>query len=51
MRGLDVTILAMVPPVLLALYLGYVPTSVITIQAVFSAGIFLVVVLSRAKRI
>ena len=50
MRGLDVTILAMVP-VLLALYLGYVPTSVIIIQAVFSAGIFLVVVLSRAKRI
>lgn len=49
MRGLDVTILAMVP-LLLALYLGYVPTSVVIIQAVVSAGIFLVVVLSRPKR-
>ena len=50
MRGLDVTILAMVP-LLLALYLGSVPMSIVIIQAVFSACIFLVVVLSRAKRI
>lgn len=50
MRGLDVTILAMVP-VLLALYLGYVPVSVIAVQAVFSAGIFLLVILTRPKRI
>ncbi|MFW0773509.1 DUF6297 family protein [Paenarthrobacter nitroguajacolicus] len=49
MRGMDVTILAMVP-LLLALYLGYVPMSVVSIQAALSAGIFLVVVLSRAKR-
>lgn len=50
MRGLDVTILAMVP-LLLALYLGYVPASVVIIQVVLSAGIFLAVVLTRPKRI
>ncbi|ABM09181.1 DUF6297 family protein [Paenarthrobacter aurescens] len=50
MRGLDVTVLAMVP-LLLALYLGYVPASLVIIQAVLSAGIFLVVVLTRPKRI
>lgn len=49
MRGLDVTILALVP-LLIALYLGYVPLSVVIVQAVFSAGIFLVVVLTRPKR-
>lgn len=49
MRGLDVTVLAMVP-MLLALYLGYVPTSVVAVQAAFSAGIFLLVVLTRPKR-
>ncbi|SEJ18725.1 hypothetical protein SAMN04487917_104167 [Arthrobacter sp. yr096] len=49
MRGLDVTILAMVP-LMVALYLGYVPWSVVAVQAVFSAGIFLVVVLTRPKR-
>ncbi|WP_024818805.1 DUF6297 family protein [Arthrobacter sp. 31Y] len=49
MRGLDVTILAMVP-LLVALYLGYVPMSVVAVQAAFSAGIFLLVVLMRPKR-
>ena len=49
LRGLDVTILATIP-LLVALYLGYVPWSVLLVQAVFSAGIFLVVVLSRPKR-
>lgn len=49
MRGLDVTILAMVP-LLVALYLGYVPLSVVAVQAAFSAGIFLLVVLARPKR-
>jgi hypothetical protein len=49
MRGLDVTILAMIP-LMVALYLGYVPWSVVAVQAVFSAGIFLVVVLTRPKR-
>ncbi|VXC52800.1 conserved membrane hypothetical protein [Arthrobacter sp. 9V] len=48
MRGLDVTILAMVP-LLAALYLGYVPMFVVAMQAVFSAGICLLVVLTRAK--
>lgn len=50
MRGLDVTILALVP-MLLTLYLGYVPMSVVVVQAVFSVGIFLLVVLSRPKRV
>ncbi|MBT2586928.1 DUF6297 family protein [Arthrobacter sp. ISL-95] len=50
MRGLDVTILAMVP-LLVALYLGYVPISVVAVQVVFSAGIFLLVVLTRPQRI
>ena len=49
LRGLDVTILATIP-LLVALYLGYVPSIVLMVQAVFSAGIFLVVVLSRPKR-
>ncbi|MCD4852375.1 DUF6297 family protein [Arthrobacter sp. AK01] len=49
MRGLDVTVLATIPLVV-ALYLGYVPLLVVMVQAVFSAGIFLVVVLTRAKR-
>ncbi|WP_231745578.1 DUF6297 family protein [Arthrobacter sp. EpRS71] len=49
MRGLDVTILAMVP-LLVAQYLGYVPMSVNAVQAAFSAGIFLLVVLTRPKR-
>ncbi len=49
MRGLDVTILAMVP-LLVALYLGFVPMSVVAVQAAFSAGIFLLVVLTRPKR-
>ncbi|MDR6988520.1 hypothetical protein J2Y66_003024 [Paenarthrobacter nitroguajacolicus] len=49
LRGLDVTVLATVP-LLAALYLGYVPWIVVTVQALFSAGIFLVVVLSRPNR-
>ncbi|MFE4195994.1 DUF6297 family protein [Paenarthrobacter sp. NPDC056912] len=49
MHGLDVTILAMIP-LLAALYLGYVPSLVVIVQAVFSAGIVLLVVLSRPKR-
>ncbi|WP_284976982.1 DUF6297 family protein [Arthrobacter sp. efr-133-TYG-104] len=49
MRGLDVTILAMIP-VVFSLYLGRVPLPVMAVQAVFSAGIFLVVVLSRPRR-
>jgi hypothetical protein len=50
MRGLDVTILAMVP-LLMALYLGYVPMSLMAVQAVFSAGIVLLVVMTSPKRI
>lgn len=49
LRGLDVTILATIP-LLVALYLGYVPWSVLMVQAAFSAGIFLVVVLTRPKQ-
>ncbi|WP_284978584.1 hypothetical protein [Arthrobacter sp. fls2-241-R2A-200] len=49
MRGLDVTILAMIP-VVFSLYLGRVLLPVMAVQAVFSAGIFLVVVLSRPRR-
>lgn len=49
LRGLDVTILAMIP-LLVALYLGYVPLSVVLVQAAISAGIVLVVVLTRPKR-
>ncbi|MDI2033686.1 DUF6297 family protein [Paenarthrobacter nitroguajacolicus] len=49
MRGLDVTILAMVP-LLVGLYLGYTPGIVGIVQALFSAGIVLVSVLSRPKR-
>ncbi|UKA49920.1 DUF6297 family protein [Arthrobacter sp. FW305-123] len=49
MRGLDVTVLAMVP-LLVALYLGYVPMTVGVVQAVFSVSIFLLVVFTRPKR-
>jgi hypothetical protein len=49
MRGLDVTILAMVP-LLVGLYLGYTPWAVGMVQALFSAGIVMVAVLSRPKR-
>lgn len=48
LRGLDVTILAMIP-LMVALYLGYVPSLVAGAQLVFSAGIVLVVALSRPK--
>jgi len=48
LRGLDVTILAMIP-LMVALYLGYVPPLVAVVQLVFSAGIVLVVALSRPK--
>ena len=50
MRGLDVTILATVP-LLVALYLGYTPWSVVIVQALFSTGIVLVSVLSRPKQL
>ncbi|MFJ4262506.1 DUF6297 family protein [Paenarthrobacter nicotinovorans] len=49
MHGLDVTILAMVP-LLVGLYLGYTPWAVAMVQALFSAGIVLVAVLSKPKR-
>ncbi|MFC8039308.1 DUF6297 family protein [Paenarthrobacter sp. NPDC057355] len=49
MRGLDVTILAMVP-LLVGLYLGYTPWAVGMVQALFSAGIVMVAVLSKPKR-
>ncbi|MGJ3190893.1 DUF6297 family protein [Paenarthrobacter sp. FR1] len=49
LRGLDVTILAMVP-LLVALYLGYVPISVMLVQVAISVGIVLLVVLTRPKR-
>ncbi len=48
LRGLDVTVLAMIP-LMVALYLGYVPPLVAVVQLVFSAGIVLVVALSRPK--
>ncbi|MEI2277724.1 DUF6297 family protein [Paenarthrobacter ilicis] len=48
-RGLDVTILAMIP-LLLALYLGAVPVTVMLVQGVFSAGIIATVALSRPKQ-
>jgi len=49
MRGLDVTILAMVP-VMVGLYLGYTPLTVVVVQALFSAGIVLLSVLSKPKK-
>lgn len=42
------TVLAMIP-LMVALYLGYVPSLVAVVQLAFSAGIVLVVALSRPK--
>ncbi|MGJ0385993.1 DUF6297 family protein [Paenarthrobacter nicotinovorans] len=49
MRGLDVTILAMVP-MMVGLYLGYTPLTVMVVQALFSAGIVLLSVLSKPRK-
>jgi hypothetical protein len=49
MRGLDVTILAMVP-MMVGLYLGYTPLTVMVVQALFSVGIVLLSVLSKPRR-